>query len=368
MSSTGTKNFYGTFDGNNNVICSLYENINTDENIIAGLFSTSYGEIKNLGLVDTDINIKGIVTTVGGIVGCGYNNINNCYVTGKIVATGSSWMPVGGLCGVMQEEANIENCYNLADINVTNIKEDEGDADIGCGGIVGQGFVNLNRCFNKGNILADGGNNMLSIGGICGHSDQDVIIQNCYNTGRIEGIKRETSYDIYVAGIIGHSNCSILEYCYNLGEIVGNGKYLNIAGIIARKYANGEINNVFNIGSIVTKGENIRAAGGIIGQLEGTSNHININNAYNIGKIEAEKQTEIMGSIAGTNWSDVMTYNNCFYLAGTCDVGVDFGNSTGIKELQNISEFPSVLKVVNGGAFKEDVNNINNGYPILDWQ
>ena len=49
--------FYGTFDGDNNVICSLYENINTNENIRAGLFSTNYGEIKNLGLINVDINV-----------------------------------------------------------------------------------------------------------------------------------------------------------------------------------------------------------------------------------------------------------------------------------------------------------------------
>ena len=30
---------------------------------------------------------------------------------------------------------------------------------------------------------------------------------------------------------------------------------------------------------------------------------------------------------------------------------------------------PKILDVVNGeGAFKEDTNNINNGYPILNWQ
>ena len=45
------------------------------------------------------------------------------------------------------------------------------------------------------------------------------------------------------------------------------------------------------------------------------------------------------------------------------------GASTGVTELDDISKFPSVLEVVNGeGAFKEDVNNINGGYPILEWQ
>ena len=33
---------------------------------------------------------------------------------------------------------------------------------------------------------------------------------------------------------------------------------------------------------------------------------------------------------------------------------------------ENISDFPSVLDVVNvEGAFEEDNNNVNNGYPLL---
>ena len=371
-SQDGTNSFHGTFDGADKAICSLYINIDSDKGGNIGLFTTAYEEIKNLGLVNLSITaiIGNSWTPVGGLVATGCNDIYNCYVTGNINVTGSSWMPVGGLCGVMQEEADIKNCYNLANIVNKNIKEEEGDADISSGGLVGYGDVSIYNCFNRGNIFSDGGNNMISIGGICGHSDTDVVIKNCYNAGKIEGIKKTTEYDMYIAGIVGHSNCSILENCYNLGEINGDGEQLNIAGVIARKYSNGTIDNVFNIGNIIIQSKNIRAAGGIIGQMEGTSNHVYINDAYNIGKIEVEEQkSDVTGSIAGTNWSDVMTYNNCYYLEGTYDVGVGYGSSTGVTKLDSIKKFPSVLDVVNGeGAFKEDVNNINGGYPLLYWE
>ena len=102
--------------------------------------------------------------------------------------------------------------------------------------------------------------------------------------------------------------------------------------------------------------------------------NIQINNAYNIGSINV-KHLDIssilgIGSIAGTNWSDLISFNNCYYLKGSYDVGVGGnGSSTGITEWDSIEDFPSVLSVVNGeGAFKEDTNNINNGYPILEWQ
>ena len=243
----GINNFYGTFDGNNNVICSLYENIKSDERVRAGLFSTNYGEINNLGLVNINIIGEGKSTTaVGGIAGVSYNDINNCYVSGNIKATGSYWMPIGGICGVMQEEANIENCYNLADIESENIKEGWGDADIGCGGIVGQGLANINRCYNKGNINVNGGENVVSVGGICGHLD-DGYIKNSYNNGKVDARGGQTVGESYIGGIVGASKVNEILNCYNSEEIIGDIYGAMIGGILGIQRTNGTINNVFNI-------------------------------------------------------------------------------------------------------------------------
>ena len=243
----GINNFYGTFDGNNNVICSLYENIKSDERVRAGLFSTNYGEINNLGLVNINIIGEGKSTTaVGGIAGVSYNDINNCYVSGNIKATGSYWMPIGGICGVMQEEANIENCYNLADIESENIKEGYGDADIGCGGIVGQGLANINRCYNKGNINVNGGENVVSVGGICGHLD-DGYIKNSYNNGKVDARGGQTVGESYIGGIVGASKVNEILNCYNSEEIIGDIYGAMIGGILGIQRTNGTINNVFNI-------------------------------------------------------------------------------------------------------------------------
>ena len=100
--------------------------------------------------------------------------------------------------------------------------------------------------------------------------------------------------------------------------------------------------------------------------------HANINNAYNTGVINKEEKISSLqvGSIAGTNWQNRMNYNNCYYLKDTYNIGVGGeGTSTGVTQLDDISKFPSVLEVVNvEKVFKEDTNNINNGYPILEWQ
>ena len=360
-----TNSFSGTFDGNNKAICSMYINIDRDENIKVGFFSSSYGEVKNLGIVNTNIIANGVATTVGGITGFGHNNIYNSYVTGNINATGSSWMSVGGVCGNMQEQNDIENCYNLANINVTNIKEETGDADIGCGGILGQGNANINKCFNKGKIVAKIVNNAMLVGGICGHLNGGYI-KNCYNSATVTANGNSQENGAYIAGIAGAISTE-LSNCYNSGEIIGTENRLIIGGITGNLYNNATVNNVFNIGKLTINANTVLVAGGINGSTDGGSN-INMNYAYNIGIIDLENgNSKEIGSISGV---DFKKFTNCYYLKGTYDVGVGVsGTTTGVTECDSIEDFPSVLSVVNGEkAFKEDTNNINNGYPILDYQ
>ena len=142
-----------------------------------------------------------------------------------------------------------------------------------------------------------------------------------------------------------------------------------IGGIISYQGKETEISDVFNLGKIIGN-DNTKnlIIGGIIGSCNSNIN-IDITNSYNTGKLETENNiTTHIGSIAGD--LKQMKLNNCYYLKGTYNVEVgESGSSTGITELDDISDFPSVLEVVNGeGVFKEDVNNINNGYPILEWQ
>lgn len=287
LSYTGTNYFYGTFDGNNKVICSLYIHLNRDENVRVGFFSNTYGIISNLGLINTNISVKGTRTAVGGITGTSYNNIYNSYVSGNINVIGSSWMSVGGLCGEMLVEKYVDNCYNLANIECKNILEGYGSADITCGGILGQRYANINRCYNKGNISVDGGDNDVLIGGICG-SLRLGAVKNCYNNSKIEFIStNEESGTVNAGGFCGsiatEGESSIIN-CYNAGEIIGNGvNKIVIGGIIAYQRYNTDIRNVFNLGKMVGKG-NSTVVGGIIGMEDGEG--ARINSAYNTGKIE----------------------------------------------------------------------------------
>ena len=334
LSKAGTKYFYGTFDGNKKVICSLYINIDLDEEaddeeVGVGLFTTNYGEIKNLGLLNINMMVDNLVNVdvdVGGLVADSYNNIYNSYVTGNIKGTISSWITVGGICGAQrEEESSIENCYNLANIQFQRIN-DKDDESIGgsLGGIVGGG-ININKCYNAGNIIFDAGNNGFGVGGICGSSTlKGGTIKNCYNLAKIEGRTKATKREVYIGGIVGASQSSNVLCCYNSGNIVGKGTNLMIAGIVARQSKNDiTISNVFNMGKIDIEDDECYFAGGIIGYVVGNgAYHGNINNTYNIGKISIETPKSNIGSIAGSNWGNRMTFDNCYYLTVTYDVSV----------------------------------------------
>ena len=374
-SQDGTNGFYGTFDGNNNAICSLYIYIKSNDTNAknAGLFLTTYGEIKNLGLVDVDITAQ--LSHVGGLTVNSYNDIYNCYVTGNINVTGYSWINVGGLCGIVStndnlESVNIENCYNLANINITNIEEENKESNTVSGGIVGQiegKSVNMNKCFNKGNIEVNGGNYAIYIGGISGSATKcdSTNVKNCYNIGKIQA-KNNSEEGSYIGGILGTLGKGNLSYCYNSGEIIVDIGNAAIGGVMAVQFNNSITENVYNFGKIIYQKDNSNLSiGGIIAFTDG-GNNIEINYAYNLGLINLDStNSNKIGSIIANSYN--VQFNNCYYLKGTYDVGVDGDvTSTGITELDSIDKFPSVLEVVNGeGAFEEDSSNVNNGYPVL---
>lgn len=103
--------------------------------------------------------------------------------------------------------------------------------------------------------------------------------------------------------------------------------------------------------------------GGIVGV---AYNKSTITNCYNIGIIECDF-IEYAGITGYTSSSQNNTLENNYYLEniinGTSDdkISIDGIKVTSSENLKNLS---SIL----GTAFKQDINNINNGYPILQWQ
>ena len=142
----GTNSFYGTFDGDNNVICSLYENIDRNEDIRGGLFAVNYGETKSLGLIDININARGVLTSVGGI------------------------------CGHL-DDGYIKNSYNNGIVESSS-EQTKGECYIG--GILGASFIDeILNCYNSGEIIVDMYGTRM--GGIVGDQRANGTIDNVFN-------------------------------------------------------------------------------------------------------------------------------------------------------------------------------------------
>ena len=177
--------------------------------------------------------------------------------------------------------------------------------------------------------------NSAYVSGITG-TYQSCTIKNCYNTGKISmDSKKNESNEQRIAGIASIGNN--IENCYNLGEIkvTTNSTLISIGGIEAVAYIE-SIKNSCNSGKI---------------------------------QIESEANVEKIGAIIGDNTygGAPSALNNCIWQKGSYSKGIGLGSGDALEvEEKNM---PSVLSIINKeNSFKEDTNNINNGYPILNWQ
>jgi len=181
-----TNYFSGTFNGQGHKIINLY--INNYELQYIGLFGCSFGTIKNLGMVNS--NLSGInVGTVCGIL-CSSSGITQyCYnINGNVIGSKNA----GGIIGVMSWidanytwGAKLYNCYNTGRVNSS------GNAG-GITGYLGYGSW-INYAYNSGNIA---GNN--TAGGIGGSMDfcdgPEGNFKYVYNIGKVDRTGTQNRY------------------------------------------------------------------------------------------------------------------------------------------------------------------------------
>lgn len=281
--------FIGTFDGNGHTISGLKVTNNRDNNNgeynYTGMFANNGGVIKNIGILNADINIDTYKNNIrytdiytGVIVGFNYGKIINCYSSGKVLAyskyiVGSNYQ-MGGLVG--RNEGVITHCYNMSKIKTTSY-----GYGYDLGGIAGINDGELSNCFNKGEIW--GGT---SIGGIAGRNEKNISCS--FNVGEI----------------------GLLEYSDNTTRRAG--------GLIGSNYGN--IENCYNVGAIICDSAMLNQVGGIAG-----TNSRRISKCYNVGILENGRELEnknIIGGIVGDNDGDI---NECYYINYE-DNGIGNGN------------------------------------------
>jgi hypothetical protein len=378
-STSVTRPFSGTYDGDNHTISGLYLN-NDSYGDYKGMFGcTVNATIKNLTIYDAYLDTT---SSIGTLVGEGLNSLtienvttygkatNNPGTIGGLVAYFTDSGPStpgklridnvennidflnggstkGGIIGVVSnnntsDEPNmiIRNAVNNGDMKSVS-------TTAGIVGVISNPFTNvlIENAVNNGNFYND---DYTQTGGIIGYF-QPLYgeIKNSYNTGNFE--YHPINSTIYFGGIIGstggNSGSSYkLDNCFNSGNVtfsnvvngvtIGDGINLDgmtdaefspyalldngyFAGLVANNGLKATIINSYNTGNFTTIG----MVGGLIGSDWGET--CVIENSYNEGNITAT------GPIAGlvANGGNVITKS---YNKGTL---VLFANSSAIGGL-----------------------------------
>ena len=219
--------FTGVFDGNGYTI-SNFRFTSTDTDGI-GLFRYIMGpkaEIKDLGLIEPDID-AGTGSFVGSLVGAnGGGSLTNCYAEGGRVNCfavrgrfSGSVRYLGGLVGY--SDGSITNCYATASVSGSD----------NVGGLVGEnssplwseGRGIITHCFSSGDVSG-----ISNIGGLVGRSYGTIT--NCYAMGSVDG-------EDTVGGLVGVNGYSYFQYDFH--------------GIISNCYSVGSVSGVDNVGGLV---------------------------------------------------------------------------------------------------------------------
>lgn len=353
--------FAGTFDGGNHTVSGVY--ILTKNIGYQGLFASSTGVIKNVGVINS--YIKGGKYT-GAI--CGYNNgsITDCY--SSAVISGNSIGAFGGICG-RNENGTVENCYNTGKIITVSFNTGS------IGGICGDSVDGpIRYCYNLGEIYGNGSTSAsIKIGGICGETYGDIM-EYCYNTGKITSTDGN---EVYTGGICGNNSYTVIRYCYNKGELDGSkvtAVYTNIGGICGI-INDGTVEYCYNRGNVSAKNGHV---GGIIGYCNEDNEIITtIRCCYSTGGVtQTNVASREIGGIVGSKSSASCVISYCFYNNEQCSYGAvncaddETNNVNGFSRAEMQST--AFYDLINSGGdadalilFTPDYANENDGYPVI---
>ncbi len=276
--------YEGVFDGNNHTISNLMIEGESYLGLLG--FLEVGGEIKDL--VVADVNITGLGSCVGGLVG--YNHcgtVTQCYCTGTI----SGCLYVGGLVG--WNRGTVTQCHSALVVS--------GDGNVG--GLVGSNDGGtLIDCYSKGAVSGDGG-----VGGLVGWSDG--MVTRCHSTGVVSGNEWDVGGLVgYNWGTVSHSySAGTVSGRYSVGGLIGsNGDMYFAGGIVTACYSTGVVDGNDHVGGLVglnggavTQCYSTRVVSGgwDVGGLVGT-NRGSITDSYATGSVTGQLS---VGGLAGTN-------------------------------------------------------------------
>ncbi len=284
----GSSAFSGVFDGNGHSIIGMNIKASTwpsgTGSPRVGLFANVTGTVKNLNMVDANIDVtrstSGYYIYVGAIAGTSSGTIENCHVEATIYG------------------------YTYGGSKSSN------DYEPFVGGLIGSNSGTINKCSMKGSVVAECGIyfDAAYAGGICGKGG---TISNSYNNATVEANNKSTSsssnstkYNGAYSG--GISNNATVKNCYNTGDVSVSCRSSS-ANVI---YASGICSGVGSSGNKVT-------------------------NCYNIGKIQKTLNYGSTPSISKGYAIGDGTNTHAYYLTGT---GSNSTGATVLTEKQALTQ------------------------------
>lgn len=188
---TNTKNYVGTFTGNDHTVSSLYVDIPSSDNGAGLIGRTGNATITGFGVASGLVTAMGHTGSIVGFTG-GILSMSECWNAGTVTRTGSGdRQHVGGLVGGNEVgggssiAVKLQRCYNMGTVTTGEL-----GGDTGAGGLVG---------WAPGSSLS--------------------VVQDCYNMGTVN-----TKAGYYAGGIIGGGSTGgsarpTVSDCYNMGAV-----------------------------------------------------------------------------------------------------------------------------------------------------
>ena len=229
---------YAVFDGGGHSIKNLFISRRTTGAI--GLFSIMEDQstIRNITLIDVEIEGNHAVGALVGITGWG-SHIDKVKVTGNI--SGDRY--VGGIIG-RQDGGRLERSHT--NVNVSGREN--------IGGLIGYAAGNqIFASYATGNITGQ-----INVGGLVGRNDTLI---------RLSYAKANTSGNRNIGGLVGSNYYGRIRAAYADGEVSGAASVGGLAGH-TNSYSDEWIKTTYSIAKVsTTSGENV---GGLVGEHNGT--------------------------------------------------------------------------------------------------
>ena len=201
-----------------------------------------------------DITSMQRYTMVGGVAAKPFNDVTNCWNSGKIDfnlgsmeeigdGTGGSTNQrsqaeyIGGVIGDHnQAGTKVSNCENKAGADITVVGGYTYSTANYYGGIIGRMnacAAELSNCTNYGNVTSVAVPRCVRLGGIVGMANANVVT-NCHNHGDIKGVMAGSA-NASLGGLMGFQTCNsngcVVSNCSTEGDVIATGSTIGGASL-----------------------------------------------------------------------------------------------------------------------------------------